>query len=378
MRDHYDVAIVGGGIVGLAHAWSAAKRNLRVILCERSPVARGASVRNFGMIWPIGQPAGPSYEIALRSRALWLELGKAGVLDVESCGSVHLAHREDELAVLEEFAGAGTHDVRMLTPEQTTTKSSLANPNGLLGAMESQSELRVDPRTASSRLAVWLSETYDTELHFSTPVVAMDGTTIQASDGRTWRAEQVVICSGSDLSTLLPEVFRDSGLKTCKLQMLRSSPQPHSAASPPHIASGLTLRHYTSFEQCPTHAALRNRIATETPELDRYGIHVMASQFPGGEVILGDSHEYGEDITPFDNSEIDDLIIRELRRVIRLSSWEMSQSWHGVYAKHPSSPVFRASVNNHVHVCTGTGGAGMTMSFGLAEESWSQWLGETN
>lgn len=378
MPDHCDVAIVGGGIVGLAHAWSAAKRGLRVVLCERSPVARGASVRNFGMIWPVGQPAGQAYEIALRSRALWLELATSGVLDVEQCGSIHLAHREDELAVLEEFACAGTHNVRLLTPEQTIKISRLANPDGLLGAMESQSELRVDPRTASSRLASWLSESYGTQLHFSTPVVCIDGSSIRAADGRTWTAEQIVICSGSDLSTLLPDVFRGSGLKTCKLQMLRSQAQPLPKGSSPHIASGLTLRHYTSFEKCPTHSALRDRIATETPELDRYGIHVMASQFPGGEVILGDSHEYGEDITPFDNSMIDDLIIRELRKVIRLSDWQMSQSWHGVYAKHPSCPVFRASVNDHVHVCTGTGGAGMTMSFGLAEQSWSQWLGETN
>src|ERR1700685_1231073 len=91
-----DVAVVGAGIVGLAHAYLAAKAGHKVAVFERNPVAWGASVRNFGMIWPIGQPAGPLHAMALRSREIWFEILKQAKLPYFQTGSLHVAHREDE------------------------------------------------------------------------------------------------------------------------------------------------------------------------------------------------------------------------------------------------------------------------------------------
>lgn len=378
MNGHYDVAVIGGGIVGLAHAWMARRRGLRVLLLERSRVAEGASVRNFGMIWPIGQPAGALHELALRAREFWVQLGELGVVEVAHCGSIHLAHREDELAVLEEFCDRKTHGATMLRAADVLQRTGLANPDGLLGGMFSPTELRVDPRTASARIASWLQSSLGVECHFASAVTRIDGRKVIAADQRCWTCERVIVCSGSDLQTLYPEVLADSGLQLCKLQMLRTAAQSSRQADIPHIASGLTLRHYHSFQACPSHGRLRQRIAEETPELDRFGIHVMASAFPSGEVVLGDSHEYGDLITPFDRAEIDDLILRELRKVIRLDNWNIAARWHGVYAKHPTLPVFEAEGPDGTKVFVGTGGAGMTMAFGLADQAWQQWNGETN
>ena len=57
-KNHFDLIIVGGGIAGLAHALAPSRRGLAVAVFERHAKPRGGSIRNFGMLWPIGQPPG--------------------------------------------------------------------------------------------------------------------------------------------------------------------------------------------------------------------------------------------------------------------------------------------------------------------------------
>ncbi|MBM80904.1 MAG: TIGR03364 family FAD-dependent oxidoreductase [Planctomycetaceae bacterium] len=369
----FDVAVVGAGIVGLAHAWVAARRGHRVVLFDRSPQAHGASIRNFGMVWPIGQTLGVCMEIALRSRELWLEFAEQSRAWVNPCGSIHLAHREDELPVLEEFCSLAKGDglpVRMLSKQEVLDLSPAANPSGLLGGMHSDLELCVNPREVIAGMPEFLIEKCGVETHFNTLITQVGSGQLTASDGRSWQADRIFVCSGSDFQTLFPRVFLGSGLRKCKLQMMRTKPQASGWRIGPHLASGLTLRHYQSFTACPSLEALKQRVANETPELDRFGIHVMASQNNAGEVILGDSHEYDDQLTPFDKSQIEALMLRELAKIIKLPDWEIAERWHGVYAKHPHALIFYAEPADGVHVTVGPGGAGMTMSFGLADQAW--------
>jgi glycine/D-amino acid oxidase-like deaminating enzyme len=116
--------------------------------------------------------------------------------------------------------------------------------------------------------------------------------------------------------------------------------------------------------------ALKRRVAEEMPGYVRYGIHVMASQNDRGEVIIGDSHEYGDCANPFDKPRIDTLILDYLRTLVRLPAWEVAGRWHGFYAKHPTLPLATAEPQPGCVIATGTGGTGMTLSFGLAADWW--------
>jgi len=102
----------------------------------------------------------------------------------------------------------------------------------------------------------------------------------------------------------------------------------------------------------------------------------MASQDNQNRVVLGDSHEYDSAIDPFDSTEIDELILRELQKIIWLPSWQIESRWNGIYAKYPDEVSFECEPIPSVHIATGLGGSGMTLGFGIAERAWTRWSNE--
>jgi FAD dependent oxidoreductase TIGR03364 len=371
-----DVAVIGGGILGLAHAYVLARSGKRVVLFERNARARGASIRNFGMIWPIGQPAGEMHAMALRSRELWLQALHAAKLIFRPTGSLHVAHRADEAAVLREFAEVGPaagYRCEWLGVEGTMQKSEAVQPGDLQGSLWSSTELTVDPRQVIAEFPEYLRE-IGVELRYGSPVRRIELPMVEAvsangAEREIWEAGAAIVCGGDDFETLYPEIFATSGLTRCKLQMMRTGPQPGHWPLGPSLAAGLTLRFYKAFSICQTLAALRARIAAEKPEYDRWAIHVLASQTADGAITLGDSHEYGLDVDIFNKSLLDDLILREAAIFLRMPSSTIAERWHGVYSLHPERPFFEAEPAPGVRIVTAPGGSGMTLSFGLAERT---------
>ena len=68
------IVIIGGGIIGTAHAFEAIKCGHQVIQLERDEVARSASVRNFGLVWVSGRKSGVELQTSIRARQLWDEI----------------------------------------------------------------------------------------------------------------------------------------------------------------------------------------------------------------------------------------------------------------------------------------------------------------
>jgi len=366
-----DVAIVGAGILGLAHAYVAAKAGKSVVVLEKSPRAAGASVRNFGMVWPIGQPAGVMLEISMRSRELWLEILSRANLPRRETGSLHLTYRADEAAVAQEFAEVGPalgYACSWLKPSEVLERSQAVQPEGLAGGLWSSTEFTIDPRQIIQALPAFLQEQYKVQFFFATAVTAIEPPVLQTGGGE-WQAETVIICGGDDFETLYPQHYAASGLTRCKLQMMRTAPQPDGWQLGPSLAAGLTLRFYPAFQICKTLPALSRRIADETPEFDRWGIHALVSQTADGALTLGDSHEYSLAVDIFNKEEIDEIILGYTKQFLRTPDLTVAERWYGVYAKHPEKPLVVMQPEDGVRIVASPGGSGMTLSFGVAEQS---------
>jgi len=325
------------------------------------------------MVWPIGQPAGRHYDLAMQSRARWLELRDRGAIWAHECGSVHAVHEEDEARLLAEFteragrAGIacelfGGNEARRLFPALAT---------GVRAALWSPTELVVDSPRAIGQVAAYLTNVLGVEIRFGTTVTGIEVPRVSTAAGEQFTADRVIVCSGADFESLFPEVWAAAGVRRCKLQMMRTVPQPNGWRLGPHVAGGLTLAHYPSFVGCPSLPEVRRRLAERHPFHVAAGIHVMASQNDRGEVILGDSHDYGDVDSPFDSAAIDEAIIEYARQMLDLPEWRIAERWHGVYAKSDTDLCFIAEPQPRCTLVGSPGGAGMTLSFGLAAEWWN-------
>ncbi|MEP6583484.1 MAG: TIGR03364 family FAD-dependent oxidoreductase [Ginsengibacter sp.] len=363
--------VIGAGIVGLATARALSLKEFDVTVIERSRQASGASVRNFGMIWPIGQPDGIMYNRAIRSRNIWEEIAEEAGFWKDPCGSIHLAYHEDEWNVLQElnevFHNSG-RPVHLKTKSEIIEKINGVNPQNLLGGLFSESELIIDPREAISLLPSYLSAKHNVHFIWNKNVSAVETHKVWMGE-EFMQADIVCICSGADFETLYPERFIELKITKCKLQMLRFVNSETNFRVGTSLCGGLSLIHYESFKAAPSLALLKARYQNELAEYLKLGIHVMVSQNGKGELTVGDSHEYGHSFSPFDEAHINNLILDYLKTFALADQWSLVQSWHGIYPKmlNGKTDVF-IKAEDGVYIINGLGGAGMTLSFGFAEE----------
>ncbi|NJL14639.1 MAG: FAD-dependent oxidoreductase [Microscillaceae bacterium] len=224
----------------------------------------------------------------------------------------------------------------------------------------------VDPREALAKIPSFLEEKYGVRFQFGQAVTHIEGLHFWAG-GKPWAAKQIVVCSGADFETLFPEKFAQKPITKCKLQMMRTLPQPDGWRMGPSLCAGLTLLHYEAFADCPTLPLLRQRIATQMPQYLQWGIHVLVSQNGMGEIILGDTHEYGLHLDPFDKEYLNQWVLDYLEQFAQFPQPLIAERWHGVYAKWPGQSAWVETVAPGISLVNALGGAGMTLSFGLAE-----------
>ncbi len=372
----YDIAIIGAGIVGLAHALAAARRGLRVIVIDGDSRANGASIRNFGFITVTGQSAGAVWNRARRSRDVWAEIAPRANIEIVHRNECLIVHSAEAQKVLAEFKATEMGaDCELLSREQVLQRAPMANANNVCGALWSPHELRIEPRTAQPALAAYLQSEYDVTIEWGVHVWGVAAPVIETSAGKVF-ADRLVVATGPDFVTLFPQIHAKRGVRLCKLQMLRLAPQPPGWRLPASIMSDLGLIRYEGFSAQPAAAVLRETLAAQDPEILAHGIHLIVVQSCDGSLVVGDSHEYGATLDPFYSTDIEAAILRLAYSVLNIPNHDVIERWIGLYPQSESCEAFVEAPDARTRVVQVTTGNGMSTSFGFAEEVIGELLGE--
>ena len=367
MAKHYDLAVVGAGIVGLGSALAAARKGKRVVVVERDAACVGASIRNFGFVTVTGQRRGAHWQRARRSRDVWAEVAPKAGIEIVHRGTTILARRPEAVAVAEAFLRTEMGEgCRMLSAAEAATMAPALRRGEGSTILYSEHELRVESRTAIPKLAAWLQTEMGVDFLWSTAVRDVALPRIATSRGEI-RADAAIVCPGHDRSTLYADRIASTALTVCTLQMLRVRPQ-RPAALDAAVMSDLSLGRYEGFADLPEVAALKARLAREEAAALAAGVHLIVVRSADGSLVVGDSHVYGDAPAPFASEEFDALILAELDKVLDLGAWSVAERWTGSYISSKSDVVWTDAPEPNVRIALVTGGAGASTGFALGED----------
>ncbi len=210
-RADLDLVVVGGGIIGLAIAWRASLRGLRVRVLERERPGAGASGVAAGMLAPVGEACWgeeATLALGLSSAASWA--GFAAELEAESgldvayspTGAMHVALDADEAAELRrrhELMCRHGLDAQWMRPSEAREVERGLAP-ACAAAVLAPGEASVDAQAVLEALQAALAESGG-DLREGCEVVEpiVEGATLRgvrtADDERHW-APATVLASG--------------------------------------------------------------------------------------------------------------------------------------------------------------------------------------
>lgn len=363
----YDIAIVGAGIVGMAHALMAARRGKRVVVIDRDARANGASVRNFGFVTVTGQQYPQCWQRARRSAEVWDEVAGPAGIAVLHRGLTVAARRHEAMAVLEAFAATEMgRECALLTAEEAVARAPVLRRDSLAGALWSPHDLRVESRTAIPALAKWLAEAHGVTFRWQTAVLEVDTPRIRTSAGII-EADACVVCPGDDRISLMAERIAAYGMTRCKLQMLRVRP-PAGWTLPTAVMSDLGLVRYLGYAELPEAAALKAVLRREQADALANGVHLIVVQSADGTLVVGDSHHYDDTPDPFASAEVERIILDEMSAVLDIPESQVVERWTGTYPSLADRLAVIDRPADATRLVMITSGTGASTAFAIAED----------
>jgi glycine/D-amino acid oxidase-like deaminating enzyme len=142
-----DIAVIGGGIIGLMGAWALAAEGKRVLLCEKGRLAGEQSGRNWGWIRQQGRDIA-ELPIMMEAIRLWTDLPSAlrAAIGFRQQGITYFARTETRMEAFARWLDLATPfgvDTRLLSRRET--EALLPNAAGWVGALHTPSDAMAEP-----------------------------------------------------------------------------------------------------------------------------------------------------------------------------------------------------------------------------------------
>lgn len=198
-----DVLIVGGGLMGAASAFFLRQRGRSVVLLERDMIGQYASGVNFGNVRRQGRFLG-QLELANRSFALWKRLPQLIDDDLEfvASGQMRVCYREEQIAELEAYAAAPEArelDLKIYRGRELHERFPFLGPE-VKGGSYAPHDGHANPRLAApafARAARRAGARIEERCEVTSVAKFGGQFRVTTSDGREYRAEQVLITAGA-------------------------------------------------------------------------------------------------------------------------------------------------------------------------------------
>jgi FAD dependent oxidoreductase TIGR03364 len=371
------VVIVGGGVLGTMHAVAARRRGFEVVQLERETEARGASVRNFGLVWVSGRQAGPELGLALRARELWSELGaKVGGLGFRAAGSLTLATSDAELSLLKEAATRPDAERRgfELLDAAAVRAVNPALRGEFAGGLHCRLDAIVEPRQLLPALRGHLAARGDGQSGYEwlpgREVTEIAPNAVRDHTGTWHQCDLVILCPGAAHTGIAGRYLaRSGGVRRVRLQMMQTAPLAGRVTTA--LADGDSLRYYPAFD-----LPGRDRLPPQQGAAAQTRAQLLLVQRADGGLTIGDTHEYDEPFAFDLDEDAYDHLRGRAEALLGVPLPRIQRRWAGVYSEvEPAlagrALYHRAEVEPGVVLVTGPGGRGMTCSPAIAEETFS-------
>ncbi len=362
------VVVVGGGVLGTLHAYVALERGAVVTQVERNDLPRGATVRNFGLVWVSGRRAGPELALAQRARDLWQEIASAvPTVGFRANGSLTVVRPgpETELArAALELPDAAERGFEWLDGAEALAVNSALREDAF-GALWCRRDAAVESRQALGALRESMEGSGRYRYVPRTEVISVHDGGVRDHRGEFYGADRTYLCVGAPTYGVLREIHEGVGLRQVHLHMVETA--PYAREVPTAVANGDSFRYYPAFE------GLRHLLDPQEPVAAAWANQLLVQQRLDGRLTLGDTHETpsGEE---FWSSESAYRVIETAAAAVIKDLPEIERRWTGIYTqigdRDDPRLYYRAEVARGVWTVTGVGGRGMTCAPAIAEESF--------